>query len=196
MNLAFTENIHEIERYLTSIQKKKMPGVIQKALNKTVGNAKTLAKKELAEDMKIPKKMVEAKGKGFGLKITKKAFKGSLSAEITAKGGRVNLMRLGAKELLGGRYAVKWGSGNTTDRAFISQFGSNKPAVFKKVEGKTSKGNRKIRGAFGPGFAASFDKEEIKNKVINFWVEKLKKEISRLVKLDIFGITKDGSFVN
>jgi len=149
--ISIDSNIKELTRDLTNVQKKLIPQVASRAINRTARTVFTRLKRQIAKDTGLKQKEIASR---FTLI---KSNKSTLSALVRMIGRWFNLARFGAKQFKGGVKASAWGQRKMYRGAFIANKGRT---VFALTPGaRRNKTRLPIKALVGPNPSREFNKQ-------------------------------------
>lgn len=154
MKLDVRLDIKEVQKYLTDVQKKKVPTAAARALNKTIGNVRTQSSKSIREERALSAKVVKE------ALTVQRASKAKLVASLTASGRPIPLREYQARQGKKG-VTVKVSPGgrklvvHAGNKAFeVGKFGQH-------IYAREGKGRLPIKKLYGPSIPSTFIKEKV-----------------------------------
>lgn len=159
LDLTIKFDSREVLRQLNSVQKRKLPIVIVRTLNKTATQVQAKTAREIRKDF-AALLTISASGAKRALKVIR-AHRGRLIASVIASGKPINVIDFGARKVGAGVSAAPAGTRRTFVGAFIARMPSGKRLVVRRKQaaatsggtdskGRQRKGRLPVRGLWGP----------------------------------------------
>lgn len=150
-------DVEGLKHYLSDTQRRKLPQITVRALNRTAEQVRTHAVKELKGRASDEAGLGVS---GFRRAIAiRRATRVSLTATLSASGKAIPLILFGARQTASGVSASPWGRRRGYKGAFITTMPSGHRGVFRRA----SKARLPIRELYG----ASLPREFIKRDIVN-----------------------------
>ena len=148
--ISIDSNIKALTKDLTDIQKRVVPQVASRAINRTARTLFTRIKRQVAQDTGLKQKEIASR------LMLVKSNKKTLFASVRMVGRWFNLIRFGAKQFKGGVRARAWGERKMYRGAFIANKGRTVFALTKEAREKKSR--LPIKALVGPNPSREFNR--------------------------------------
>lgn len=143
MRIEVKDNIKDIKKTLSSLEKKFVPEATVKALNKVGATALSRSKREIRKGLGMT---LDQFNKGNYL-TSRRARKGFEVYEINFARKTVSLYKLGASASKRGVTVKAWGRKQTYEKAFIATMPNSKRDVFVRIGGRRGAKRKVVTGA-------------------------------------------------
>ncbi len=154
ININFSQAIDDIAKNLNEIERKLVPQVTVRALNRTAGNLRTVAVQEMAQNSGLKQSILKRSMSITNAKLTNKI------ASVTAQYSSINLIYFkGTRAKQGGVISAAFGKNKLYEGAFIATMPNKFKGVFIAIAGRYQ-GLKKVKT--GKNIGKSYRSSKIK----------------------------------
>lgn len=176
INIQVNHNIDEITRLLQSLSSDMEKKAAVRALNRTITQAKTAAKREMVKQYSFKSSNIESTMKVF------RAYPGRVQAAVTSRGRRTRLINMGARQTKRGTSVKVSRQRKIIKGAFIAEMKNGSIGVFSRTSNKRLPIKQLYTIAIPEAFTAETVAESMRQTVRQRFMERFRHELDFLIR--------------